>query len=134
MLRQAETKASSWGGRLTLRRVDEPFLQIPYEETSFDAVVSAFAIHHLDDDAKRRAVKEMVRVLRPGGRIVIADTMFRDAEHKLECLARHKDLEDEHQPLLDSFPAMLEAEGMETSVHQVSELFWVVVAGRPSSS
>jgi arsenite methyltransferase len=47
-------------------------LQLPDE--SFDLVVSNLAIHNLpDDDARRAAIDEAVRVLRPGGRIAIAD-------------------------------------------------------------
>jgi tRNA (cmo5U34)-methyltransferase len=39
----------------------------------FDAVVSALAIHHLDDDAKRDLDKRVLAVLRPGGVFVNAE-------------------------------------------------------------
>jgi arsenite methyltransferase len=45
-----------------------------FPDEPFDLVVSNLAIHNLpDDDARRAAIDEAVRVLRPGGHVVIAD-------------------------------------------------------------
>jgi len=47
---------------------------LPYPDAAFDLVVSSLAIHNIRSNADRkRAVLEGFRVLRPGGRIVIAD-------------------------------------------------------------
>lgn len=46
---------------------------LPYAEASFDVVLSTLFFHHLTDDDKHRAAAEIVRVTRPGGRVVIAD-------------------------------------------------------------
>jgi len=40
---------------------------------SADAVVMSLLLHHLGSDAKRRALGEALRVLRPGGRLHVAD-------------------------------------------------------------
>ena len=45
---------------------------LPWEDGSFSIVSSRFAFHHFPDPL--RILKEMRRVCRPGGRIVIADT------------------------------------------------------------
>lgn len=47
---------------------------LPFEDSSFDVVVSSLAIHNISGSAGReKAINEAVRVLRPGGRLMIAD-------------------------------------------------------------
>lgn len=45
--------------------------QLTFRNASFDAVVSMNALHHFREPIT--AVHEMVRVLRPGGRIILSD-------------------------------------------------------------
>src|SRR5436190_18800162 len=47
---------------------------LPFEDNSFDLVVSSLAIHNISGNAGReKAINEAMRVLRPGGRLMIAD-------------------------------------------------------------
>jgi arsenite methyltransferase len=47
---------------------------LPFADSSFDVVVSSVAIHNISRRADReKAIAEAVRVLRPGGRLMIAD-------------------------------------------------------------
>jgi ubiquinone/menaquinone biosynthesis C-methylase UbiE len=47
---------------------------LPFADNSFDVVVSSLAIHNIPGSAGRqKAIDEAVRVLRPGGRLLIAD-------------------------------------------------------------
>jgi arsenite methyltransferase len=47
---------------------------LPFDDNCFDLVVSSLAIHNIRGQAGReRAIDEAVRVLRPGGQLIIAD-------------------------------------------------------------
>ncbi|MCB0168080.1 MAG: methyltransferase domain-containing protein [Anaerolineae bacterium] len=47
-----------------------PAEALPFEDNSFDVVVSQFALMFFED--RQAALKEMMRVLRPGGRLAVA--------------------------------------------------------------
>lgn len=52
-------------------------VSLPLVDSSASLVVSNYCYHHLSDADKRRALSEAFRVLRPDGRIVFGDMMFR---------------------------------------------------------
>jgi ubiquinone/menaquinone biosynthesis C-methylase UbiE len=47
--------------------------QLPFPEDTFNAVTCTLALHHIAHSDRRQAIEEIRRVLRPGGRILIAD-------------------------------------------------------------
>jgi SAM-dependent methyltransferase len=71
----ANADAEGVANRVELHTRDMTDLQ--FADESFDLVVSNLAIHNLpSNDARRSAIDEAVRVLRPSGRVVIADLGF----------------------------------------------------------
>ncbi|MGD9763515.1 MAG: class I SAM-dependent methyltransferase [Candidatus Binatia bacterium] len=65
---------------------------MPWAADHFDAVTSVFLFHELPSDARRRVMREVWRVLKPGGRFVVSDSAQ---------LSDSRDIE----PVLHRFPA-----------------------------
>jgi ubiquinone/menaquinone biosynthesis C-methylase UbiE len=69
MLDIARSRATQFGRTATLQQADAH--KLPFEEASFDTVVCTFGLCAIPDHTK--AVSEMTRVLRPGGRLILVD-------------------------------------------------------------
>ena len=128
LLEMAEQKVAEWEGRFQVQVCEEPFLEIPFSDNTFDVVASTYSIHHITDHAKRLSVREMKRVLKPKGRVVTGDVMFRNASDKARALTEYPDMEDEYQPMLDTFPDMFRDEGFVVEVKQMADTVWIVRA------
>jgi arsenite methyltransferase len=70
----AERHAEAEGVRDRVELVDADARDLPFAPASFDLVVSSLAISNISDaDGRAQALREAVRVLRPGGRMRIVD-------------------------------------------------------------
>lgn len=59
--------------RLAARLVPGRAEELPFEDGSFDLVVSSLMLHHLDSRKKVQALREWHRVLAPGGALLLFD-------------------------------------------------------------
>jgi ubiquinone/menaquinone biosynthesis C-methylase UbiE len=83
---QANAQAEGVADRIELHTGDMRALPLP--DASVDVVVSSLAIHNIPDAAGRaQAIAEALRVLRPGGRLRLAD-IDKSAEYERELAAR----------------------------------------------
>ncbi|MDZ4878066.1 MAG: 2-methoxy-6-polyprenyl-1,4-benzoquinol methylase, mitochondrial [Chroococcidiopsis cubana SAG 39.79] len=71
VLEIAKTKAVKTGLKIALDR--GMAFELPYPDRSFDRVLSSLVFHHLTRDNKVRTLKEVFRVLKPGGELHVAD-------------------------------------------------------------
>jgi ubiquinone/menaquinone biosynthesis C-methylase UbiE len=71
ILARAKAKAKDAGVKVDFQRGMSN--ELPYEARAFDVVVSTLFFHHLTDEAKADTAEEIKRVLRLGGRVLIAD-------------------------------------------------------------
>ena len=82
---------------------------LPFPDSSIDVVTSSLMMHHLPDDLKVRGLAEIYRVLKPGGRLLIADFMRPTGSflnHVFIAFTRHqklqKGIEDMQELLQDA--------------------------------
>jgi ubiquinone/menaquinone biosynthesis C-methylase UbiE len=71
ILVQARAKSKEAGVKVDFQRGNAT--ELPYDARSFDVVVSTLLFHHLTDEGKADSAEEIRRVLRLGGRVLIAD-------------------------------------------------------------
>jgi len=70
----ANAKVESVADRVRVENGD--MRRLPYQPNSFDIVVSSLAVHNLPESNERDgAVREMLRVLKPGGHLAILDVL-----------------------------------------------------------
>jgi SAM-dependent methyltransferase len=80
---QQNAEREGVAGRVELQTAD--MRHLPFSDGSFDLVVSSLAIHNIrDSEGRKQAINEAVRVLKRGGRLVIAD--FREIQRYGERL------------------------------------------------
>ena len=78
---------------------------LPYPDTSFDVVTSSLMMHHLPQHLQVKGLAEIYRVLKPGGRLMIADLLGPNAsssQHVLNALAMHQGLKVGVEDLQDT--------------------------------
>lgn len=112
-------------------QVDEPFLHIPYPDASFDAVVSAYAFHHIPHRLKPDSVREMIRVLKPDGLWVLGDLIFENEEAERNALHQYRWLEEEYFVRIEELRAVFTELGMELNARQFTPVTWVVWTIKP---
>ncbi|WP_457742625.1 class I SAM-dependent methyltransferase [Thermococcus sp.] len=108
--------------------LDGHFLALPLPDGVADTVTTTYAFHHVPDEEKEDAIKEMLRVLKPGGKIVIADVMFESEDEKIR-IAEEDDLrdeiEDEYFAPVDKLRKICGRLGLECQFERINRYVWI---------
>src|SRR5262249_47265634 len=74
-------RRKAYGEKVAIR-LDRGFSdQLPYPDGAFDRVFSSFMLHHLEPEEKERTLREVRRVLKPGGSFHLLDFGGSGAAH-----------------------------------------------------
>lgn len=107
------------------------FLKIPFENSTFDIIVSTYAFHHLNEEEKAVAIKEMLRVLKENGKIVIGDLMFESEQSKVEIcrnLSNEQitEIEDEYYSYIDLLKKEFGKYNKVVNAYKIDTLIFVI--------
>jgi ubiquinone/menaquinone biosynthesis C-methylase UbiE len=105
---------------------------LPFPDATFDAVACTLALHHVAEDDQPAAVAEMYRVLKPSGRLLIAEFhKGPGARHVGPRWLRHSG-----EDMLDKTLALVSAAGFMNVASQGTNLRWLgkITACKPEIS
>jgi putative AdoMet-dependent methyltransferase len=121
----------------TLTLFEGHFLQLPAADHSMEGVVSTYAFHHLTDSEKKEALARLYQIVKKDGKLVFADTVFKDAIAKRDLQTEAKerdflqlaeDLEREYYPLLDTMKQLFRDTGWKARFEQMNRYVWLMTA------
>lgn len=117
MLREALAKGGFCAGSGVAER-------LPFRDGAFERIIAVDSLHHFRD--QRRATEELLRVLAPGGRLVIEEPDVRQFRVKLVALGEKLALMRSHFYPPQEVLHFLSAPGVQLTLHESSPNFWVV--------
>lgn len=118
MLREALAKGGLCAGVGAAER-------LPFRDGAFERIIAVDSFHHFRDH--RRAAQELLRVLAPGGRLVIEEPDVRRFAVKLVALGETLALMRSHFYPPYALVRFFTAPGLQLTLHESNPNFWLVV-------
>jgi len=111
---------------------------MPWADGTFDVVTSVFLFHELPPKVRRIVASEMIRVVKPGGTVVVCDSAQLSDSPQLDDVL-HAFPESYHEPfyrsyLRDDLAALFAEAGLEITGDEPHLVSKVVAGRRPQSS
>jgi putative AdoMet-dependent methyltransferase len=116
--------------------VDGDFLEFLTPE-KVDSIVSTYAFHHLNNEEKAKAIADYSKLLKVGGKIVFADTMFQSKEGHQQAITDAKqlgdhnlanDLSTEYYTTTPFLEKVLEENGFTVTFDKCNQFVWIMDA------
>ena len=113
------------------------FCDIPLPDNSVDAIVSAYAWHHLTPKEKEQSITEMSRVLKENSSVIIADLMFYDKASRVKILHNLmtnkqvsivETIESEYYADIDDVSKCYRRLAYDFSSKQMTDFVWIIHA------
>lgn len=117
ILATARQKAEAEGAEINF--VKAYSTAMPYSNDFFDSVLTSLFFHHLTAEEKKKTLVEILRVLKPGGRLYIAD--WGAPANLLMKLAQQPVILLDGMTTIDSFEGKLPAFAREAGFQDVTE-------------
>ena len=129
----AKTKLS---GNPNVSILDGDFLtfEVPHH---VDTIVSTYAFHHLTDEEKAEAISRYRKLLKTGGKIVFADTMYKseaayqqaiEEAKEANLINLAKDLETEFYTTISYLQKIVEVNDFVVTFRQCNNFVWIMEA------
>lgn len=121
MLKQAQSKGPMHPVQSTVER-------LPFPDASFDRVFAVDALHHFSDH--QAAIGELLRVLRPAGRMVIEEPDIRRLPVKLIALLEKLALMNSHFLTAEEIRNLVAAHGMQAQIGCITDFATCVIVDK----
>jgi SAM-dependent methyltransferase len=118
MLREALAKGGFCAGSGTAEH-------LPFRDGAFERIIAIDSFHHFRDH--HRAAGELLRVLAPGGRLVIEEPDVRRFAVKLVAFGETLALMRSHFYPPEALMRFFDVPGLRVSLYEVNPNFWLVV-------
>ncbi|HSC71411.1 MAG TPA: class I SAM-dependent methyltransferase [Candidatus Methylomirabilis sp.] len=112
-------------GDLDVKFIEGAIERMPFPDGSFDLVFSVLVLHHLPEEIKAQACRDMFRLLRPEGRAIIADFAPPHGWVATAVAAVMRHLERTAENFAGRIPGMLQAAGFHP-IHEVFHTAWSI--------
>ncbi|HZH62396.1 MAG TPA: class I SAM-dependent methyltransferase [Metabacillus sp.] len=123
-------------GHLNYDILDGDFLRFEVSQP-VDTIVSTYAFHHLTDQEKSKAISIYQKLLKKGGKVVFADTMYQSEIAQLEgieeaknanLLSLAKDLETEYYSTIPFLEKEFTKNSFDVTFTQCNSFVWILDA------
>jgi ubiquinone/menaquinone biosynthesis C-methylase UbiE len=98
---------------------------LPFPDNSFERVIMVDALHHVID--QRRTARELYRVLKPGGRLVIEEPDIRTFGVKMIAVAEKLLLMRSHFLSPEQIAGMFSFDSAKAGIYALEGSAWVVI-------